>query len=206
MTARNAKYWTLKFIYKAKFWKIMTEEKKPKILIVDDNDVIRETYAQVFKQKGFDVLSAVDGIEGVDFATKEIPNVILTGIVMPRMDGFQLIKTLQENIQTREIPIAILSHLGREEDRKKAQELGVNEFIIQGSSSINEIVEKIRSLIKDGKSFRLSLDPYVWDAPRLGKPLQNKNSNCPSCQQKVILEIIPKAEGNGYSASLKCPK
>lgn len=181
-------------------------EKKPKILIVDDNDVVRETYVQVFSQKGFDVISAVDGIEGADFATKEIPDVILTGIVMPRMDGFQLIRTLQENVQTKEIPIAILSHLGREEDRKKAQELGIKEFIVQGTSSVNEIVEKIRSLMKSGESFRLSFDPYAWDAPRLAMTLQSKSFNCPSCQQKMILEVAPKTEGTGYNAVLKCPK
>lgn len=180
--------------------------KKPKILIVDDSDVIRETYVQVFKQKGFDVFSAVDGVEGVDIATKEIPDVILTGIIMPRMDGFQLIKTLGENVQTREIPIAILSHLGREEDRKKAQELGINEFIVQGSASANEIVEKIRSLMKDGESFKLSFDPYAWDAPRLAKTLPGKNFNCPNCMEKIILEITPKLEGKGYNAVLKCPK
>ncbi|OGI34429.1 MAG: hypothetical protein A2407_04005, partial [Candidatus Moranbacteria bacterium RIFOXYC1_FULL_44_8] len=181
-------------------------EKKPKILIVDDSDVVRETYAQIFKQKGFDVLTAVDGIEGADFATKEIPNVILTGIVMPRMDGFQLIKTLQDNVQTKNIPVAILSHLGREEDRVKSQELGISEFIVQGSSSINEIVEKIKSLMKAGVSFRLSFDPYAWDAPRLAKTLESKNFSCPSCQQKMILEVIPKQEGSGYDAVLKCPK
>ncbi len=183
----------------------MSNEKKPKILIVDDNDVIRETYVQVFKQKGFDVLAAVDGVEGVDAATKETPDAILTGIVMPRMDGFQLIKTLQENVQTKNIPIAILSHLGREEDRKKAQELGINEFIVQGSASANEIVEKIRSLMKEGVSFRISFDPYAWDAPRFAKSLPGGNFNCPECGEKMILELIPKEEG-GYNAVLKCPK
>lgn len=184
----------------------MTENTKVTILIVDDNDVIRETYAQVFKQKGFDVISAVDGVEGVDFATKKMPSVILTGIVMPRMDGFQLIKTLQENVQTREIPIAIISHLGREEDRKKAQELGINEFIVQGAASVNEIVERVKSLVKDGESFRLNFDPYAWDAPRMAKTLPGKSFNCPSCQEKMILEVTPKTEGNGYNAVLKCPK
>jgi len=179
---------------------------KPRILIVDDNDVVRETYAQVFKQKGFNVISAVDGVEGVDFATKEIPNVILTGIVMPRMDGFQLIRTLQENVQTREIPIAIISHLGREEDRRKAQELGINEFIVQGAASVNEIVERIKNLVKDGESFKLSFDPYAWDAPRMAKTLPGKSFNCPNCQEKMILEVIPKPEGAGYNAALKCQK
>jgi len=184
----------------------MTEAKKAKILIVDDDDVIRETYVQVFNQKGFDVLSAVDGVEGIDLATKEIPDVILTGIIMPRVDGFQLIKTLRENLQTSEIPVAILSHLGREEDRKKAQELGITEFIVQGTITINEIVEKVRSLMKSGGSYKLSFDPYAWDAPRLAKTLPGGSFNCPNCQEKVILEVTPKAEGKGYDAILKCPK
>ncbi|MDI6778050.1 MAG: response regulator [Patescibacteria group bacterium] len=184
----------------------MADGKKSKILIVDDNDAVRETYVQVFKQKGFDVISGVDGVEGVDLATKEIPDVILTGIIMPRMDGFQLIKTLQENVQTRDIPIAVLSHLGREEDRKKTQELGINEFIVQGTITINEIVGKIRSLLKSGESYKLSFDPYAWDAPRLAKNLEAGTFECPSCREKVVLEVKPKAEKKGYDAILKCPK
>jgi DNA-binding response OmpR family regulator len=184
----------------------MIDKKKVKILIVDDDDVIRETYVQVFKQKGFEVMSGKDGIEGADLATKEPPDVILTGIIMPRMDGFQLIKTLQENVQTRNIPIAVLSHLGREEDRKKVLELGINEFIVQGTITINEIVEKIRSMVKAGGNYRLSFDPYAWDAPRLAKTLAGKNFNCPSCREKMILDITPKAEGAGFDAILKCPK
>lgn len=184
----------------------MNDVKKPKILIVDDNDVIRETYAQVFKQKGFEVAQAVDGVEGVDRATKEIPDVIMTGIIMPRMDGFQLIRTLRENVQTRDVPISILSHLGREEDRRKAKELGINEFIVQGTATINEIVEKIRSIIKSGSSYRISFDPYAWDAQRLAKTLAGGNFNCPNCQEKMILEITAKLDGKGYDASLKCPK
>jgi DNA-binding response OmpR family regulator len=161
---------------------------------------------QVFKQKGFEVLSAVDGLDGVDLATKEIPDVILTGIIMPRMDGFQLIKTLRENVQTREIPIAILSHLGREEDRKKAQELGIDEFIIQGTVSMNEIVEKMQNLTKIGGTFRINFDPFAWDAPRLAKTLAGGSFDCPSCREKMILEITAKTEGRGFDAALKCPK
>lgn len=122
------------------------------------------------------------------------------------MDGFQLIRTLRENVQTRDIPISILSHLGREEDRQKAKELGINEFIVQGTATINEIVEKIRSIIKSGSSYRISFDPYAWDAQRLAKTLASGNFNCPNCQEKMVLELILKTDGKGYEASLKCPK
>lgn len=185
----------------------MIAEKKLKILIIDDDDVIRETYVQVFTQNNFEVISGVDGVEGVDLATKELPDIILTGIIMPRMDGFQLINTLRENVQTRDIPIAVLSHLGREEDRKKAEELGISEFIIQGTMNANEIVGKMRNLLKSGgNGYKLICDPYAWDAPKLSKTLTGGRLECPSCLEKLILELTPKLTGKGYDAIIKCPK
>lgn len=181
-------------------------KKEFKILIVDDDDIVRETYAQIFKRKGANVITAIDGIEGVDAATKEIPDVIMTGIIMPRMDGFQLIRTLGESTQTKEIPIIILSHLGREEDRKKAQEMGINNFIVQGSITPNEIFERARNLTKTGGSFKLSFDSYAWDAERLAKSLPGQNLNCPSCQEKIIIELTPAGENGKFDAVLKCPK
>jgi CheY-like chemotaxis protein len=181
-------------------------EKPLKILIVDDDDVIRETYVQVFEQKGAEVTAAKDGVEGLDFATKEIPDVIMTGIIMPRMDGFQLIQALRENVQTRDVPVAILSHLGREEDRRKASELGISNFIVQGTMSPNEVVSTVQGLARGGSSFKISFDPYAWDAPRLAKTLPGGNFNCGNCQEKMIFEMTPKSDGQGFEGILKCPK
>jgi DNA-binding response OmpR family regulator len=177
-----------------------------KILIVDDDDVIRETYVQIFKQNKAEVISAKDGVDGLDLATKELPDVIMTGIIMPRMDGFQLIKSLKENVQTSKIPIVILSHLGREEDRKKAEEIGITNFIVQGTMTPNEIVDKIKGLTSSGGSFKLSFDPYAWDAPRFGNSIKNDHFSCPSCEEKLVLEITAKKEGRGFEGVLRCPK
>lgn len=184
----------------------MSEEKKPKILIVDDNDVIRETYLQVFREKGFETIGAVDGVEGIDFATKEKPDVILTGIIMPRMDGFQLISALRENIDTKDIPIAIISHLGREEDRRRAKEMGIENFIVQGSMTPREVVDKLKNLIVTSNSFQISFDYFSWDAPMLAKKMDLPGFECPNCHNKMILELTPKAEGKGFDAFFKCPK
>ena len=75
---------------------IMADTKKPTILIVDDNDVIRETYVQVFKQKGFDVLSGIDGVEGVDIATKELPDVILRESLCPAWTASSLSRPFEK--------------------------------------------------------------------------------------------------------------
>ncbi len=186
----------------------MENGKKLKILIVDDDDIIRDTYVQVFKQKGFDVLEAADGLEGVDVATKENPDVILTGIIMPRMDGFGLIKTLRENVDTKKIPVAILSHLGREEDRKKAREFGISEFMIQGAVTANEIVKRVKNLThsKPEDSYRISFDSNAWDAPRLAATLSKKSFKCPVCQSLMLLELRPKAEETRFDASFRCPR
>lgn len=176
-----------------------------RILIVDDDDIIRETYAQIFKQKGARVITAKDGIEGVDAATKEIPDVIMTGIIMPRMDGFQLVRTLRESTQTKGIPVIILSHLGREEDRKKAQEIGIDNFVVQGSMTPNEIFARAQHLTDGYESFKLSFDSQALDAPKLAETLPNRDFACPNCQKKIILEMTPRINNGGFNAVLKCP-
>jgi len=71
------------------------EELQKKIIIVDDDDETRTAYAEIFRNKGFKVLEARDGVEGLDIATSEEGiDAIFTGIVMPRMDGFQMIEAL----------------------------------------------------------------------------------------------------------------
>jgi CheY-like chemotaxis protein/predicted RNA-binding Zn-ribbon protein involved in translation (DUF1610 family) len=184
----------------------MNEEQSHKILIVDDDDIIRETYVQVFRDHGFDVTSAKDGVEGLDLATKNKFDVILTGIIMPRMDGFQMISALRENVDTKDVPVAINSHLGREEDRQKAQELGIQNFIVQGSMTPREVADKLKSLIASGSSFQIGIDYNAWDAPMIAKKYNLPNFECPNCKNKMIFEITPKAEGRGFDAYFKCPK
>jgi DNA-binding response OmpR family regulator len=177
-----------------------------KILIVDDDDIIRETYVQIFKQNKAEVISAKDGVDGLDLATKEAPNVIMTGIIMPRMDGFQMIKALKENVQTSEIPVVILSHLGREEDRQKADEIGISNFIVQGTMTPNQLVERVRGLTQSGGSYKLSFDPYALDAQGFGKSIGNEHFNCPNCEEKLILEVTAKKKGRGFDSVLRCLK
>ena len=126
-------------------------DKKIKILVVEDDKNLRNMYANVFRESGFEVTEAEDGIEGLDRATVENPDVIFTGIMMPRMDGFSMIESLRKNVATAETPILISSHMGREEDRQKANTLGVRFFVIKGYITPKELVEKVIELIKKEK-------------------------------------------------------
>ncbi|MFA6194015.1 MAG: response regulator, partial [Parcubacteria group bacterium] len=159
-----------------------------------------------FKEHGFEATGAKDGVEGIDLISKGSFDVIMTGIIMPRMDGFQLISALRENIGTKDVPIAIISHLGREEDRKRAKELGVENFIVQGSMTPREVVDRVKNMIAASSSFQIGFDYFGWGAPELAKKMELPGFACPNCQNKLILKLTPKTEGKGFDASFKCPK
>lgn len=139
------------------------------ILVVDDDEEARHFYREVFRKANLNVLTAKDGLEGLDVAMRERPDLIFTGIIMPRMDGFELIKNLKTNVTTNAIPVIVFSHLGREEDKRRAQELGVRDFIVRSVVPPNEIVSRIKTLLGARSAYRLNFDPAAGDAARLAR-------------------------------------
>jgi len=181
--------------------------KQIKILIVDDDNDIREIYADVFKKSGFNVIEAIDGLDGLDKASKEIPDVIFTGIIMPRMDGFTMMDALKKNVATSRIPVVISSHMGREEDRKKAEKLGAKDFIVRGTVSPNQAVERIKVLFMEG-DYSIEFDPYNLDAAKLAHDLNiGKDFQCMECGERMVLKIHLNDPKEGlFSARFVCPK
>lgn len=183
------------------------DNKKIKILIVDDDETIRGIYTEVFKKEGFEVVEATDGVEGLDKATKELPKVILTGIIMPRMDGFGLKEALEKNVNTANIPVMMISHMGREEDRQKAMSMGIKDFFIQGMISPRGIADKIKAMFGSSE-YRLNLCVGELDADRLAQNLHlNKKLECSKCREKMILVLkVKDVIKKEFEAKMICPK
>jgi DNA-binding response OmpR family regulator len=184
------------------------ENKKIKILIVDDDIELREMYVEIFQNANFLVTVADDGLEGLDKATKELPDVIFTGIVMPRMDGFSMIEALQKTVMTSSVSVVISSHMGREEDKIRATKLGVKDFIVRGTTRPIEVVERISSLfIEAGGEYRLEFNPYALDAQNLAKDLSfHANYLCLDCNEKLILNLkLADPKERTFEARLVCP-
>ena len=168
-----------------------TKMAKLKILIVDDDNDLRQMYVEVFRNAGFEVLEAQDGIEGLDISSKEIPDIIFTGIVMPRMDGFTMMESLKKTVMTANIPVVISSHMGREEDRERANVLGAKDFIIRNMTPPVEVVERINSLfVKEGGEYKIAFGLYDFDAQKLAKDLSfQPNFLCLKCGEKLVLNM-----------------
>ena len=89
-----------------------TKTTKKKILLVDDDPQALEIYRHKFQEDSFEVVTAVDGQDALDkIKAGFIPDVIFTGILMPRLTGFELVKKIREDEKLAKIPIAISSHL-----------------------------------------------------------------------------------------------
>lgn len=182
-------------------------EKKLKILMVDDDNSAREMYAEVFRNADFDVLEAIDGVEGFDKATKEMPDVIFTGIIMPRMDGFSMMEELKKNVSTANIPVIIFSHLGREADRQRANILGAKDFIVRDVISPKQTIERIKALFVGGE-YRVDFNSYSLDAQKLARELGiNNNFQCLECGDKMILRVkLMDPKERKFEARFVCPK
>ncbi len=172
---------------------------KKKILIADDDPQFLELYGRKFSEEGFDVFPARDGQEAWEFIGQGIiPDVVFTGIMMPRMTGFDLIRKMQADPKLAPIPVAISSHRNRDEDRKMAQELGVDDFIAQTTTPLAEVVRRIKLLLGEAKAFTIRIKRGDDETERFLRLLEIQGSPRVPSDREVKLVIAPKREEGDF--------
>jgi len=116
------------------------------ILVVDDEPVNRRLARAVLTPLGYRLLEACDGEEALETVRKEIPDLILLDIRMPKRDGYSVCKELKQNLKTKLVPIIMTTSLHQVEDKIKGIELGVDDFLIK-PLHIAELTSRVRSLL-----------------------------------------------------------
>lgn len=125
----------------------------PKILIVDDDMILREMYEARLKEEEFIILSAADGAEALEKVAKEKPDLIVLDIMMPKVNGIDVMKKLRENEETAGIPIILLTALVREIDKLKEMMKDYDAYLVKSEIMPGEVVAKIKdSLAKVSKA------------------------------------------------------
>lgn len=127
---------------------------KDKILVVEDSDTKRAIYKDILEEKGYAVVEAKDGEEGVEKAQAESPDIILTDISMPKMDGFQLVQKIKTNEKTQYIPIICISATYQDmAARMKAlTEAGAEEYFYATENS-EELLAKVAVMMRIRKIY-----------------------------------------------------
>jgi CheY-like chemotaxis protein len=128
------------------------EAKPRRILLVEDDRFLRKAAEATLRQNGFQVLTATDGEEGLRLAQAEIPDLILLDLIMPKMQGFEVLRILKQDRATARIPVIILSNLGQERDIQQAMEAGAVAYCVKASLSLQDLVKRAREAMEGGKS------------------------------------------------------
>jgi len=118
-----------------------------KILFIEDEAALQRAATQVLVEQGYQVLSALDGEIGLRLAKEELPDLILLDLILPKKDGFSVLQELKQNPSTQQIPIAILTNLEGHQDVERALELGATTYLVKTNYKLEEVVEKIKSLL-----------------------------------------------------------
>lgn len=118
-----------------------------KILIIEDEPSLQKTLKEILHEEKFDVVSALDGEEGLQAAHAEKPNLILLDLILPRKDGFEVLRELKSDEATKSIPIIVLTNLEGLEDVGRALELGATTYLVKANYELEDIIKKIKEAL-----------------------------------------------------------
>ena len=116
------------------------------ILLVEDNEMNRDMLSRRLKRKGYEVVIAVDGKEGVSMAQSEAPDLILMDMSLPEIDGWEATRILKADAATQHIPVIALTAHAMSGDREKATEAGCDDYDTK-PVTLNRLLEKIEALL-----------------------------------------------------------
>lgn len=119
-----------------------------KILVIEDDIFFQKFYATKLQEAGYEVDVATNGEEGLEKARNNKPKLILLDLIMPKKDGFEVLKALAQDEELKTIPILVFSNLGQEKEIEEAKNLGAGGYITKSISDFDGSLAKIASLMK----------------------------------------------------------
>lgn len=121
-----------------------------RVLLIEDDKILRKACEAGLKKQGFAIITAVDGEEGIQKAMEEEPDLILLDMLMPKLSGIQTLEILKKEERTRNIPVIILSNSSIEADKQKAADLGAVGYLVKASLSLQELGNHLNYYLKSG--------------------------------------------------------
>ena len=118
------------------------------ILIIEDDKFLKELIVRKLTEEGFGVSEAVDGEEGIKKIKEEKPDLVLLDLILPGIDGFEVLSQMRKESALSSIPVIILSNLGQKEDVEKGLKMGAVDYLIKAHFTPGEIIDKIKAALK----------------------------------------------------------
>ena len=119
-----------------------------KILFVEDEEELQRAMGTMLEQKGFTVIRAMDGDIGLATARKEVPDLILLDLILPKKSGFEVLTEIKKDPAIKNIPVIVLTNLEGSEDVEKAISLGAMTYLVKANYNLNDIFGKIEMALR----------------------------------------------------------
>lgn len=119
------------------------------VMIIEDDKFLREgLYGRKLRDAGFQVEAVENGEQALKMLSMMTPDIIMLDLVLPGMDGFEILQKIREGEKTKNIPVIVVSNLGQQEDIDRVMKLGATDFMVKANFTLDEIAERIHSIIK----------------------------------------------------------
>ena len=180
-----------------------------KIIIAVNSDFIRETYSQVFSENNFEIFKTKSGKEALDLIKKEKPDIILVDTGLEDMGGFKILEETKKDSELAKIPVILYSQFEKKAEKEKAIELEAKDFIAGAEISSSEVVQRVKIVLGEQRSYRIALNKKLYSAAELINDYGfDYNFKCDECGTDLILNMIRDlSKGDDYfKVSIICPE
>ena len=120
------------------------DTRKRKILLVEDDTALASVYRSRLELEGFDVCEANNGEDALSLAVSEHPDLILLDVMMPKISGFDVLDILRNTPEATNIRVIMLTALSQPKDKERAEQLGVDDYLVKSQVVIGDVVERVR--------------------------------------------------------------
>jgi len=123
-----------------------------KIVVADDDRMFRKAAETTLRRQGYAVTTASDGEEALQLIRSERPDIIVLDLIMPKLQGFDVLQVLKQDSVTTDIPVIVLSSLTQEQDKQEALDLGAAAYFNKATFSLSELVKQVASTLTKGQA------------------------------------------------------
>src|SRR6185437_10063455 len=120
-----------------------------KVMLVEDDNNLREIYEARLQAEGYDIVSAQDGEEALVVAKNEKPDLVISDVMMPKISGFEMLDILRNTDGLKNVKVIMLTALGQSEDKTRADSLGADRYLVKSQVTLEDIVNAAGDLLKD---------------------------------------------------------
>ena len=120
---------------------------KTKIVIIEDEEALQKSLAEILRQENYEVITASNGEEGLLEIKKNIPDLVVMDLILPKKDGFEVLHELKSNENTQEIPVIVFTNLDTTRDIERVLEAGATTYLVKANYEPKDVIAKIKALL-----------------------------------------------------------